>query len=60
MSEKVNRRKLLVGAGSAGLVASSGVAPAYAPLGLKTFLVSAQRQKVSPSVSRLCPKENLK
>ena len=30
MSEKVNRRKLLVGAGSAGLVASSGVAPAYA------------------------------
>ena len=29
MSEKVNRRKLLVGAGSAGLVASSGVAPAY-------------------------------
>ena len=28
MSEKVNRRKLLVGAGSAGLVASSGVAPA--------------------------------
>jgi hypothetical protein len=30
MSGKVNRRKLLVGAGSAGLIASSGVAPAYA------------------------------
>ena len=30
MSEKVNRRKLLIGAGSAGFVASSGVAPAYA------------------------------
>lgn len=30
MSGKVNRRKLLVGAGSAGLVAGSGMAPAYA------------------------------